>query len=63
MKQCGKDIWGYEYAFVQDGFHKFHQQPMKIIQIGPECCDKRLTNCPEFRLKIEGCTIKDSKID
>lgn len=59
----GKDTWGCEYVFVQNGFHESHQRSMELIQIGPECCDKCLTNCPEFRLKIEGCAIKDFKID
>lgn len=49
--------------FVQDGFHGAHQEPMKFTQIGPECCDKCLTGCSEFRLKIEGCAVKDFKID
>lgn len=57
-----RNVWGCEYVFVQDVFHEFHQEPMKPVQIGPECCDNCLTNCPEFRLKIEGCAIKDFKI-
>ncbi|RMC16967.1 hypothetical protein DUI87_06222 [Hirundo rustica rustica] len=29
----------------------------------PECCDKCLSKCLEFRLKIEGCVIRGSDID
>lgn len=59
----GGNVWGYEYEFVQDGFHESYQEPMKLNRIGSECCDKCLTSCFEFRLKIEGCAIKDFKID
>ncbi|RMC11053.1 hypothetical protein DUI87_12245 [Hirundo rustica rustica] len=29
----------------------------------PECCDKCLSKCLEFRLKIEGCAVRGSDID
>lgn len=59
----GRNVWGCEYAFVQDGFHEFYQEPMELIRISPECCDKCLSNCPEFRLRIEGCADKNHRID
>ncbi|RMC20819.1 hypothetical protein DUI87_01672 [Hirundo rustica rustica] len=36
---------------------------MKLIRVSPECCDKCLSKCLEFRLKIEGCAIKGYDID
>lgn len=54
----GRNIWGCEYAFVQNEFHEAHHPPRELIQIGSGCCDKCLTTCPEFRLKIERCAVK-----
>lgn len=59
----GRNVWGREYEFVQDGFHEAHHPPMKIIRMGPECCDKCLSKCPEFRMKIEGGSVKRYDID
>ncbi|RMC19805.1 hypothetical protein DUI87_03370 [Hirundo rustica rustica] len=59
----GRNVWGCNYAFVQDGFHEAYRPPMKLIRISPEFCDKCLTKCPEFRLKIEGCAIKGYDLD
>lgn len=59
----GRNIWGCEYAFVQDGFHEAYHPPMELIQVGPGCCDKCLTTCPEFRLKIEECAAKKFNFD
>ncbi|RMB99949.1 hypothetical protein DUI87_23358 [Hirundo rustica rustica] len=36
---------------------------MKLIRVSPECCDKCLSTCLEFRLKIEGCAIRGYDID
>ncbi|RMC20845.1 hypothetical protein DUI87_01698 [Hirundo rustica rustica] len=36
---------------------------MKLIRVSHECCDKCLSKCLEFRLKIEGCAIKGYDID
>ncbi|RMB89454.1 hypothetical protein DUI87_34166 [Hirundo rustica rustica] len=36
---------------------------MKLIRVSPECCDKCLSKCLEFRLKIEGCAIRGYDID
>ncbi|RMC09833.1 hypothetical protein DUI87_13620 [Hirundo rustica rustica] len=36
---------------------------MKLIRVCPECCDKCLSTCLEFRLKIEGCAIRGYDID
>ncbi|RMC20809.1 hypothetical protein DUI87_01661 [Hirundo rustica rustica] len=36
---------------------------MKLIRVSPECCDKCLSKCLEFRFKIEGCAIKGYDID
>ncbi|RMC09767.1 hypothetical protein DUI87_13554 [Hirundo rustica rustica] len=36
---------------------------MKLIRVSPECCDKYLSKCLEFRLKIEGCAIRGYDID
>ncbi|TRZ07077.1 hypothetical protein HGM15179_020028 [Zosterops borbonicus] len=59
----GRDVWGCNYAFIQDGFNEAYHPPMKLIWISPECCDKCLTKCPEFRLKIEGCAIRGYDLD
>lgn len=48
---------------MQDGFHEAYLPPMELLQIGPGCCDKCLTSCPEFRLKIEGCATKGLNLD
>ncbi|RMB89055.1 hypothetical protein DUI87_34513 [Hirundo rustica rustica] len=34
-----------------------------MLDPDPECCDKCLSKCLEFRLKIEGCVIRGSDID
>ncbi|RMC20157.1 hypothetical protein DUI87_01003 [Hirundo rustica rustica] len=47
----------------EDGFHEAYHPPMKLIRVSPECCDKCLSTCLEFRLKIEGCAIKGYDID
>ncbi|RMC21465.1 hypothetical protein DUI87_02331 [Hirundo rustica rustica] len=36
---------------------------MKLITVSPECCDKCLSKCLEFRLKIEECAIRGYDID
>lgn len=36
---------------------------MKPVWFGPECCDKCLSKCPEFRLKIEGCAKRAYDLD
>ncbi|RMC20565.1 hypothetical protein DUI87_01416 [Hirundo rustica rustica] len=36
---------------------------MKLIRVSPECCDKCLSTCLEFRLKIEGCALRGYDID
>ncbi|RMC21035.1 hypothetical protein DUI87_01891 [Hirundo rustica rustica] len=36
---------------------------MKLIRVSPECCDKCLSKCLEFRLKIEGYAIRGYDID
>ncbi|RMC20291.1 hypothetical protein DUI87_01138 [Hirundo rustica rustica] len=36
---------------------------MKLIRVIPECCDKCLSTCLEFRLKIEGCALRGYDID
>ncbi|RMB94657.1 hypothetical protein DUI87_28892 [Hirundo rustica rustica] len=59
----GRNVWGCKYAFVQDGFHEAYHPPMKLIRVSPECCDKCLSTCLEFRLKIEGCAIRGYDID
>ena len=42
-----------EFVFIKNGFHETHHPPTKLIQVGPGCCDKCLTTCPKFSLKIE----------
>ncbi|RMC11076.1 hypothetical protein DUI87_12268 [Hirundo rustica rustica] len=34
-----------------------------MLDPDPECCDKCLSKCLQFRLKIEGCVIRGSDID
>ncbi|RMC21906.1 hypothetical protein DUI87_02777 [Hirundo rustica rustica] len=36
---------------------------MKLIRVSRECCDKCLSTCLQFRLKIEGCAIRGYDID
>ncbi|RMC20169.1 hypothetical protein DUI87_01015 [Hirundo rustica rustica] len=47
----------------EDGFHEAYHPPMKLIRVSPECCDKCLSTCLEFRLKIEGCALRGYDID
>ncbi|TRZ22587.1 hypothetical protein HGM15179_004432, partial [Zosterops borbonicus] len=46
-----------------DGFNEAYHPPMRPIRISPDCCDKCLIKCPQFRLKIEGCAIRGYDIN
>ena len=56
MQVCkkGKMFKVCEFTFIKNEFHEAHHPPMELIQVGPRCCDKCLTTCPKFSLKIEG---------
>lgn len=56
----GRNVWGCNYAFVQDGFHEAYHPPMKLIRISSDKC---LSKCPEFRLKIEECAVRRYDLD
>lgn len=61
-------LWGKEEMFWDMNMSLSRMDSKNPINnplnlIGSECCDKCLTSCFEFRLKIEGCAIKDFKTD
>ncbi|XP_064258607.1 uncharacterized protein LOC135289142 [Passer domesticus] len=59
----GRNVWGCEYAFVQIGYHGSCQKPMELFRIDSECCETCLSNCPAFRLEIQGGAVKGYRVD